>query len=345
MAEEKKGPVAPDMTKEEEARAGSMQMERGMSAPFSLRPRNLTEAMEMAKLLAKCDLVPKDYIGKPGNILIAVQMGQELGLSPKMAIDSIAIINGRATLWGDAVLGLVKVSGLLDDSFGQGGIEERLPAEAWELKEGCCKIKLKNFAEPLMRTFSYQEALDAGLVARAKGTGTWATYPGRMLQMRARSWVIRDACPEVLKGLKIAEEERDILDVEFVTVSRPARKEPPLIEAGAVDGFVAGHGGAPGTPQRSAGSSGSVGGGSAPAQKGKPWKGKIDKVEAPKSGTSNGRKWKFWPVIGADGTRFAVFSDTDAAVAGDLQRSGEMADIQYSTDGAGRNSIDSISPA
>src|SRR5438094_2447904 len=78
------------------------------SASFSLSPSSLEEAMKLAELMAKSDLVPKDYQNKPGNVLIAVQMGAEVGLAPMQAIQSICVINGRPTLWGDGLLAVVQ---------------------------------------------------------------------------------------------------------------------------------------------------------------------------------------------------------------------------------------------
>jgi hypothetical protein len=73
---------------------------------FSLTPRSLSEAMEFAKIMSDSDLVPKDYRGKPGNVLVAIQMGQEVGLKPIQAVQNIAVINGRPAIWGDALLAL-----------------------------------------------------------------------------------------------------------------------------------------------------------------------------------------------------------------------------------------------
>src|SRR6266436_6169851 len=72
-------------------------------------PTNLTEAIALSKLIAGSDLAPKDFKGKPGNVLIAMQMGAEVGLAPMQAIQNIAVINGRPSLWGDAALGVVQV--------------------------------------------------------------------------------------------------------------------------------------------------------------------------------------------------------------------------------------------
>src|SRR5690625_3392040 len=38
---------------------------------FSLTPQSLDEAMKFADIIAKSDIVPPDYKGKPGNVLVA----------------------------------------------------------------------------------------------------------------------------------------------------------------------------------------------------------------------------------------------------------------------------------
>jgi hypothetical protein len=40
--------------------------------------------------------------------------------------------------------------------------------------------------------------------------GPWTNYPKRMLQMRARSWCLRDVYPDVLRGVHVAEEAQDM---------------------------------------------------------------------------------------------------------------------------------------
>ena len=73
------------------------------------------EAWHLAKLMASSDLVPKDFREKPANVLLAVQLGHEVGLTPMQAVQNIAVINGRPVIWGDALLGIVQNSGLLQD--------------------------------------------------------------------------------------------------------------------------------------------------------------------------------------------------------------------------------------
>ena len=70
--------------------------------------------MAFADILAKSTIVPKEFLGNPGNILVAIQWGLELGLQPLQAMQNIAVINGRPALWGDAVIALVRGSPLCE---------------------------------------------------------------------------------------------------------------------------------------------------------------------------------------------------------------------------------------
>lgn len=161
---------------------------------FSMTPKSFDEAMQFAKLIADSDLAPKDFKGKPGNVLVAVQMGVEVGLPPMQAIQNIAVINGRPALWGDAMLALVMNHSTFE------GIHE-------ETKDGIayCTVRRKGM-EQQTRTFSLDQAKKAGLLGKA---GPWTQYPERMLAMRARGFALRDIFPDVLKGIISREEAED----------------------------------------------------------------------------------------------------------------------------------------
>lgn len=161
-----------------------------------LTPTSLQEAMQIAGLLADSDIVPKDYQRKPGNILVAMQWGAEIGLQPLQAMQNIAVINGRPSIWGDAMLALVRGSGLLDF------IREEISEDG---TKATCTVKRKN-EEPVASVFTMEDAKKAGLSGKQ---GPWTQYPKRMLKLRARSYALRDVFPDVLKGMAIAEEEQD----------------------------------------------------------------------------------------------------------------------------------------
>ena len=162
---------------------------------FDLSPQNFEQALTFSQYLADSDLVPKDFKGKPGNCLIAVQWGAELGLKPLQAMQNLAIINGRPSLWGDAVIALVRASPLCEHVI-----------ETDDGNTATCKVKRRGEAEQA-RTFSMEDAKAAGLAGKQ---GPWAQYPKRMRQMRARAFALRDVFPDVLRGLPVAEELMDM---------------------------------------------------------------------------------------------------------------------------------------
>ena len=52
-------------------------------------PNNMQELMKMSDLLATSDLVPKQYKGKPADIVVAAMYGAELGLPLLQALNSV----------------------------------------------------------------------------------------------------------------------------------------------------------------------------------------------------------------------------------------------------------------
>ena len=176
---------------------------------FSLAPRNMAEALEFAKVIASSDMVPKDYIGKPGNVLVAVQTGAELGLKPMQSLQGISVINGRPGVWGDAMWALIISHPEYEDS-----IEEKTDTS--------CTITLKRRGRSaVVVTFNMEDAKKAGLAGKQ---GPWQTAPKRMLQMRARAFAARDLFADALKGIKSIEELRDYPDerVEHDITPAPA---------------------------------------------------------------------------------------------------------------------------
>jgi len=185
--------------------------------PSPIRLRSWEEIERFAEKAARSGMVPKDFLGKPDAICIAVQMGSELGLAPMQSIQNIAVVNGRPAIWGDALPGLCRASGMCRS------IREWSDGEGDALTFYCEAVR-KDQALPIVAKFSVADAKRAKLwqenptvrrKSRDGGTyeadsGPWYSYPDRMLQMRARGFALRDAFPDVLKGLLSAEEAGDI---------------------------------------------------------------------------------------------------------------------------------------
>jgi hypothetical protein len=185
---------------------------------FSLAPQNIEEALKFADMMSKSNLVPKEFSGNPGNILVAIQWGMELGLQPMQAMQNIAVINGRPSLWGDSVIALVKASPLCEYV-----VEETTETQA------TCRVKRRGEPEQT-RTFTKDDAQKAGLLGKQ---GPWTQYPKRMMQMRARSWALRDVFPDVLRGMPIAEELMDMPEKDVTPQTQSAggaTPEKPILD-------------------------------------------------------------------------------------------------------------------
>lgn len=177
--------------------------------------------IQQAKNLCRVDFVPQQYQGKEANCLFAIQMGHALGLNPTQSLQTIAVINGKAAVYGDGLIAAVRGSGLCE----------------WIKEEGepgvsaTCTSKRKGEDQPISRTFTMEMAKQAGLAEKDKSP--WKSYPDRMMQMRARAWCLRDLYADVLMGIQSAEEVRD---VEFqgslpAEVLAPAKTAPALPES------------------------------------------------------------------------------------------------------------------
>lgn len=173
---------------------------------FSLQPANLAEAMELATTISNSEMVPKDYKGKPGNTVVAMMLGSELGLHPIQALQNIAVINGRPSVWGDALLALVQ-SNPSFESISETFNKETMTAT--------CKIKRKG-CELHIEEFSQADAQTAKLWGKQ---GPWTQYPKRMLALRARGFALRSVFADALCGLVSVEEAQDYNITDITSAS------------------------------------------------------------------------------------------------------------------------------
>lgn len=191
-------------------------------------PETLEDAWRLAQMMARSELVPKNFRNKPEDVLVAVQMGVELGFAPMQALQSIAVINGRPSVWGDGFLALIMSSPLYkdhDEYYEVAGQRvDGLTLEDMKRDDttAVCTFWRHGKATPVTRRFSVGQAKKAGLWGKA---GPWTDYPDRMMSMRPRSWAGRDAFPDLLRGMRPAEEVMDMpAEPEPGTVVREVRR-------------------------------------------------------------------------------------------------------------------------
>lgn len=169
-------------------------------------PQSLDASVRFAQLLADADLLPKQFVGKPANVLYAIEYGRTLGIAPVAAITGIHVIEGKPSASSGLIGGLVRQAGhkLRVTSDGattataqiiRSDDPDFIYAATWTLERAVtarlCEIK---DGKPWARD------------RNGKPTA-WEKYPAAMLKARAITEVARDACEDVLFGLHYTPEE------------------------------------------------------------------------------------------------------------------------------------------
>lgn len=166
-------------------------------------PNTVEEVFRLATAVAKSGLAPRG-METAEKLTVAIMTGLEVGLPPMFAINKIAVVNGRPTLWGDAVPALLWGAGFKLREWMEGDTAH-------------CEVTRPDGAK-IERTFSDADAKKAGLLGKQ---GPWQQYPDRMKAMRARGFAARDGAADVLGGLYVAEE---VIDGGVLTDAAPLRR-------------------------------------------------------------------------------------------------------------------------
>lgn len=196
-----------------------------------LIPTTIDEVYRFARMMALTYNLPQAYYDAPKKEIVgerpydqlevatmraihAMQIGAEVGIPPAQAIQSILVLNGVGTIWGDAQLGLVLASGkakYVKEYTDGGELWEKINAEnksknipnrayTW-----ICETHRVGFPDPVITKFSVADAIHSGIW----GKNVWATHPERMGKYKARSFGLRDNYADVLKGLCHSREEME----------------------------------------------------------------------------------------------------------------------------------------
>jgi len=150
-------------------------------------PARMQESMETAKVMSVSDLLPYSYRNKPQNLILAWEMGRELGMTPMASLTAISVIDGRPTLSAAAQAALVRRAG------------HKIRVEV--SKDGATVTASLIRSDDPDFTFHSVWTMERAEKAGLSGRGAWATYPIAMMQARAISDVIRTGASDVLLGL------------------------------------------------------------------------------------------------------------------------------------------------
>lgn len=186
---------------------------------------SLAGALEYAQTLLKSGIAPAHFYhkgsdgkpdyskGKPEAVVIVLQYGSEIGMSPMQALQQIVPVNNLVSVKGDGAKALIQRSGKLaswqETEVGTVGKDD------WGFK---IEATRKDTGEKGSSTFTVADAKRAGLwvddaaVSRSAGLkySPWYRHPKRMLKYRALGFLARDLFPDVLSGIYTEEEANDM---------------------------------------------------------------------------------------------------------------------------------------
>ena len=190
------------------------------TASRGLSLATLSDAMAFGKMVADSQFAPKGFSGKPADCVLAIQHGAEIGLSPMQSLQSIAVVNGKPSIYGDAAKAVCVGSPVCEY------VSETIEGDG-DAMVATCTAKRRGHPQPVVFSFSVADAKRAKLWGKP---GPWTEYPKRMLQLRARGFALRDAFPDVLRGLITSEEAADYPAQAVEPVAdKPAKKTAPRL--------------------------------------------------------------------------------------------------------------------
>ena len=162
----------------------------------ALIPQDIEQAFRIASALAHSGMAPSGF-QTPEKCFVAIMAGAELGLPPFQSLQSFAIINGRPTIYGAALMAVIRTNGFK--------VREWFEGEGDDLT-AFCEVTRPDNGDKAEASYSVADAKTAKLWGKA---GPWTTSPKRMLQWRARGFSFNDGAADVLKGLQIREVVQD----------------------------------------------------------------------------------------------------------------------------------------
>ncbi len=162
----------------------------------------MEKAYKFAEIMAKSDIIPEHYRGKPSNVFIAFNTAYRLNMDPFQIMQNTYVVRGKLGMSSAFAISLANRSGFLAS-----GIRYKKDGEGNTLRVTAC-AKLKSNGEEISFEIGMKEANAEGWVE--KPGSKYKTLPELMLMYRAATLLIRTHIPEVLNGMHTTEELEDI---------------------------------------------------------------------------------------------------------------------------------------
>jgi hypothetical protein len=157
-----------------------------------------------AAMMAKTDIVPQTYRGKPENCFVAIEMASRMGVSPLMVMQNLYVVQGKPSWSGQAATAMLKNS----PEFR--GVKHVYTGERNKDNWGCYVEAERVSSGEIVKGAEVTIDMAKKEGWHGKGGSKWQTMPELMLAYRASAFFARVHCPELLMGMQTKEEVEDV---------------------------------------------------------------------------------------------------------------------------------------
>lgn len=171
------------------------------------QPSTLDVQMRYAQTVTASAMLPKHYQNNPANALIAIGLGDAMGLSPAESLYRIDVIQGKPTASAELIAANVR----------KAGHKLRITQDRENVSVTATIVRKDDPDYPISVTRDMAWAKEMGLTSKEN----YRKQPLTMLEWRAVSAVARIAASETLYGVAWTADE--LYDMAPAT----ARQEPP----------------------------------------------------------------------------------------------------------------------
>jgi len=175
---------------------------------------DLAAQMDYARAVSEGSLLPADYRGKPANVLIAIGLGQSMGLTPAESLYRIDVIQGKPSASAELIAANVR----------KAGHRLRLEVDEANVSATCTIIRADDPYYPHVVTRNREWAQQMGLL----GKDNYKKQPATMLGWRAVTACARQACPEALYG--VAHSTDELMDAMPAPSAPQGQQDAPASE-------------------------------------------------------------------------------------------------------------------
>lgn len=167
-----------------------------MTAEIVRAPQaTLAEQVSYAQSVAKAGILPQAYRDRPADIIVAMGLGQSMGLSPMESVYRINVIQGKPTASAELIASQVR----------KAGHRLRIRKDEKKMSVTCTIYRADDPEYPFEVTRDKAWADRMGL----SGKDNYKMQPLTMLTWRAITACAREACPEALYGVAYTPDEMD----------------------------------------------------------------------------------------------------------------------------------------